>query len=255
MSYQVHACRLRSRHEIAPGVIEIWVENKVLAAEAAPGQFLHIRCGDSMAMPLRRPISICDVQGDLLRFVYEVKGRGTQALCEQSGVLDILGPLGNGFTVENKKYHHPAVIGGGIGAYPMLFLAKRLVNAKVFLGFRNKALVTLLEDFQQAAERVMVSTDDGSYGMAGFALEQLEAAHDGKPFDIIYACGPKGMLRAVKAFAEKAGVPCQLSLEERMGCGIGACLTCSCETKHEGTEKYQRVCRNGPVFWAEEVVL
>lgn len=255
MSYQVYTCTLTSQKEIAPNIVEAWVQNADLAAEAKPGQFLHIQCGDTTSMPLRRPISICDVQGDSVRFIYEVKGRGTKSLREQSGSLDILGPVGNGFTVDNDKYQRPAVIGGGIGVYPMLFLTKQLCGASAYIGFRNKDLVTLENEFKEVATSVTLTTDDGSYGVAGFALEELKKDCAEKKFDIIYACGPKGMLRAVKTFAEEAGIPCQISLEERMGCGIGACLTCSCETHHEGTDKYKRVCRNGPVFWSEEVVL
>ncbi len=255
MNYDVYTCVIRSQKEIAPNIIETWVENKALAQTAKPGQFLHIQCGDTTSMPLRRPISICEVNQDAVRFIYEVKGRGTQALCKQEKTLNILGPVGNGFLVDNEKYKCPAVLGGGIGVYPMLFLTKQLAGASVYLGFRNKDLVTLEQDFAASAKSVIITTDDGSYGISGFALEQLQQDCDEKKFDIIYACGPKGMLRAVKAYAESTGIPCQISLEERMGCGIGACLTCSCETPHEGTDKYKRVCRNGPVFWSEEVVL
>lgn len=255
MSYDVHSCRILSQEEIAPNIIRVWVENKSLAAQAKPGQFLHIQCGDDISMPLRRPISICDVQGEKVCFIYEVKGRGTQALSKQTGELDILGPVGNGFTIALDTYKKPAVIGGGIGVYPMLFLTKQLVGASAYLGFRNKSLVTLEDEFAKAADFLSISTDDGSYKNHGFALDCLKNDFADKKFDIIYACGPKGMLKAIQAFAKEAGVPCQISLEERMGCGIGACLTCSCETHEEGAGKYKRVCKNGPVFWAEEVVL
>ena len=255
MSYQVHSCAILSQREVAPNIYQAWIQNKDLAEQAKPGQFLHIQCGDAVSMPLRRPISICDVQGENLCFIYEVKGRGTKALSENTATLDILGPVGNGFTISPDTYHNPAVVGGGIGVYPMLYLTKQLSGASAYLGFRNKSLVTLEDEFKSAASYLSVSTDDGSYGNYGFALDCLKKDFADKQFDIIYACGPKGMLRAVQAFAKEAGVPCQISLEERMGCGIGACLTCSCETHEEGAGKYKRVCRNGPVFWAEEVVL
>ncbi len=255
MSYQVHSCDILCQEEIAPNIVSAWVENAAMAKEAKPGQFLHINCGDSVSMPLRRPISICDREGDKLRFIYEVKGRGTQALTRADSPLDILGPAGNGFTIDNATYKRPAVIGGGIGVYPMLFLTKNLENASAYLGFRNKSLVTLEEEFASAAAYLSLSTDDGSYQNHGFALDALKGEMAEKKFDIIYACGPKGMLKAVKAYAAEMGIPCQISLEERMGCGIGACLTCSCETHEEGSGKYKRVCRNGPVFWAEEVKL
>lgn len=255
MSYQVHSCAIISQEEVAPNIFQVWVKNRDLAEQAKPGQFLHIQCGDVVSMPLRRPISICDVQEDMVRFIYEAKGRGTKALSVQTGTLDILGPVGNGFTIAPETYKKPAVIGGGIGVYPMLYLTKQLSGAAAYLGFRNKSLVTLEDEFKEAASYLSVSTDDGSYGTHGFALDALRKDFENKKFDIIYACGPKGMLKAIQAFAKESGVPCQISLEERMGCGIGACLTCSCETHEEGAGKYKRVCRNGPVFWAEEVVL
>lgn len=255
MNYEVYTCPVVHQREIAPGIMACRIQQADLAAKAKPGQFLHIQCGDETAMPLRRPISICDVEGDCLDFLYEMKGRGTHALAECKDGLDILGPLGNGFTVDEAKYSRAAVIGGGIGAYPMLYLSRKLNKPAVYVGFRNKSLVTLEEEFRAFAGKLTLCTDDGSYGIHGFALAQLEKDCETEQFDIIYACGPKPMLRAVKAFAEKAGIPCQVSLEERMGCGIGACLTCSCETHEEGAGKYKRVCRNGPVFWAEEVVL
>ncbi len=255
MSYQVHTCDIVSCEEVAPRIFQMWVRNAELTKEAKPGQFLHIQCGDTISMPLRRPISICDVQGETICFIFEVKGRGTEALSLAKGPLDILGPVGNGFTVDHEKYHKAAVVGGGIGVYPMLYLTKSLRGASAYLGFRNKSLVTLEKEFTEAADFLSISTDDGSYGNHGFALDELRKDFSEKEYDIIYACGPKGMLKAIQAFAKEVGVPCQISLEERMGCGIGACLTCSCETHEEGAGKYKRVCRNGPVFWAEEVIL
>ncbi len=256
MSYQLHNCTICEKQEIAPHIVSMWIQNGVLANAAHPGQFLHIECGDATAMPLRRPISICEANGDRLRIIFEVKGRGTTALAQKEGTLSVLGPLGNGFLADNAAHFcRPAIIGGGIGAYPLLFLAQKLKDANVYLGFRTKELVTLESEFKSATASLSLSTDDGTYGRHGFALEALEADLPEKQFDILYACGPKPMLRAVKAFAEAHALPCRLSLEERMGCGIGACLTCSCETPEEGATKYKRVCRNGPVFWAEEVIL
>lgn len=251
MSYHVHLCKQLQKKEIAPGIVEVLIQNKALAEQAKPGQFLHVKCGDTTSMPLRRPISICDAEGDTLRFIFEVKGRGTESLKALEGDLDILGPLGNGFAVDNATYKKAAVIGGGIGVYPLYYLTKKLENAHVYMGFRNAGLVTLREDFEKAAASLKIATDDGSYGHHGFALDLLKQDAATEKFDVIYACGPKGMLRAVKAFAEEAGIPCQVSMEERMGCGIGACLTCTCKTPGDGGNV--RVCRNGPVFWAEEV--
>lgn len=255
MSYDVFQCKVISKKEIAPNIIDVVVMCRELAAEAKPGQFLHIKCGDEISMPLRRPISICDVIDDKVRFIFQIKGRGTEALASLEDTLDILGPAGNSFYIDNASFRHPAVIGGGIGTYPLLYLAKKLENPQIFLGFRTKELVTLEHDFKEISTDVTIATDDGSYGYNGFAIELLEQKMKQENFDIIYSCGPAPMLKVVKQLAESNGIRCQLSLEERMGCGIGACLTCSCETTSSGTWKYKRVCKNGPVFWSDEVVL
>lgn len=255
MSLDVHICKILSHREIAPNVYDVTVSAPEIAEAAQPGQFLHIKCGDEIAMPLRRPISICSAGSGCVRFIYQVKGKGTEALTKINDSLDILGPLGHGFIIDNKTYKAPAVIGGGIGAYPLLYLTQKLSGAKVYMGFRTKELVTLEADFNMASSDVKIATDDGSYGYHGYSIELLENDLKENKIDIIYTCGPKPMLAAVARLAEKYGVKCQVSLEERMGCGIGACLTCSCETKTEGTWKYKRVCKNGPVFWSDEVVL
>lgn len=255
MSLDTYICKILSHKEIAPNVFDVTVKAPEIASAAQPGQFLHIKCGDEIAMPLRRPISICSAGSGCVRFIYQVKGKGTESLTKENDSLDILGPLGHGFVIDNETYKKPAVIGGGIGAYPLLYLTQKLKNAKVFMGFRTKELVTLETDFNMCAKEVKIATDDGSYGYHGFSIELLEETLKAGEADIIYCCGPKPMLKAVKDMAEKYNVKCQVSLEERMGCGIGACLTCSCETKTEGTWKYKRVCKNGPVFWSDEVVL
>lgn len=254
MERKVYQCKIVSKQEIAPSVIDISVRCPEIAKTAKAGQFLHIKCGDDISMPLRRPISICDTDGENLRFIFEIKGRGTQSLNLTSDTVDIMGPLGNPFTVDNATYTNPVVIGGGIGAYPLLKLAKSLEQPTVYLGFRSKEQVTLEEEFRSCSS-LEIATDDGSYAYHGFAIDLLRKKVEEGSVDIIYSCGPKPMLKAVKALAEENNIPCQISLEERMGCGIGACLTCSCETTSKGTWKYKRVCKNGPVFWSKEVVL
>ena len=255
MSLDTYICKILSHKEIAPNVHDVTVHSPEIAKNAVPGQFLHIKCGDEIAMPLRRPISICSAGGENVRFIYQVKGKGTEALTKIEDTLDIIGPVGQGFTIDNETYKKPAVIGGGIGAYPLLFLTQKLDNASVFMGFRTKELVTLEEDFRACSKNVKIATDDGSYGYKGYVASAMEKYLDENECDIIYCCGPKPMLKAVSELALKYNIKCQVSLEERMGCGIGACLTCSCETKTEGTWKYKRVCKNGPVFWSDEVIL
>lgn len=244
--YQMRFCKIISKREIAKNQFEMLLDNDALAKEALPGQFVHINVGSEAHM-LRRPISICDVYDSITRIVFEVKGDGTKLLAEkkEGEMLDLIGPLGTGFTV--KKGQKAVIIGGGLGSFPLLYLARKLENPKIFLGFRNKDMVCLEEDFGKCGE-LKVATDDGSYGYHGFAIDLAkEAAED---CDIIYACGPTPMLKAVKALGEEKNIKTEISMEQRMGCGIGACLVCVCKT----TSGYDKVCQKGPVFDASEVI-
>ncbi len=250
---KTYKCRLLKKTELCSGIYDFVVEAPEIASQAQIGQFLHITCGGSTF--LRRPISICDTDGsNTVRFAFQVKGEGTKLLAqwEPGAEIDIMGPLGHGFEV--KPGEKAAVIGGGIGVFPLLRLARETDSA-VFLGFRTKELVAMEEDFKAASDNVTICTDDGSYGYDGFAIAAMGEYLLENKVDVIYSCGPTPMLKAVKQIAEHMNIPCQLSLEQRMGCGIGACLTCVCETKNEGMAKYKQVCTCGPVFDAKEVVL
>lgn len=244
-------CTLLKKYEIAPGIFDFTIESETIAKETQCGQFLHIDCGASTF--LRRPISICDAENGTVRFIFQVKGEGTRSLAayEPGDKLDVMGPLGHGFEIKGE---HPVIIGGGIGVFPLYKLAKSL-KADVFLGFRDKPLVVMEEEFKACSKSVTVGTDNGSYGYNGYIAGAMEKYLDENECDMICCCGPMPMLRAVKLIAESRGIPCQLSLEQRMGCGIGACLVCTCETTHEGTDKHMRVCKNGPVFYSTEVTL
>lgn len=251
---KTESCRLIRKVEIADGIFDFTIESADIAKETQGGQFLHINCGESTF--LRRPISICDAGNGEVRFIFEVKGEGTMSLAKKEigDYIDVMGPLGHGFEVSDS-IKHPVIIGGGIGVFPLYKLAKGLKNANVFLGFRNESRVVMEKEFEAVSDMVIVGTDDGSYGYNGYiasAMEQYLSMHE---CDMIFSCGPMPMLKAVKKIAEDRGIRCQLSLEQRMGCGIGACLVCSCETNREGTDKYAKVCTNGPVFYSEEVTL
>ncbi len=250
---KVYSCELVGKNELADGIFDFRIKNSEIARMTKCGQFLHINCGGDTL--LRRPISICDTDDECVRFIFEVKGKGTGELSKAKigDMIDVLGPLGNGFMIDNAE--KAVIIGGGIGVFPLFKLAKNLKNPTVFLGFRSKDRVVMEDEFKAAAPDTTVCTDDGSYGYAGFAVELLKKYLAENECGIIYSCGPMPMLRAVKQIAETTGVKCQVSLEQRMGCGIGACLVCSCETKLEGSEKYAKVCKDGPVFWANEVTL
>lgn len=241
---------------MATDIFDVTVESKAIASQAKPGQFLHIDCGNDVNTLLRRPISICDVTKDSVRFIFEKKGSGTAVLATKKvgDMLDIIGPVGNPFSAM-EKFTKPLVIGGGIGVFPLYMLTKNLQNAHVFLGFRSIDRVVMEDEFGKISKSVNVATDDGSYGYHGYAATLMEDMIKAGEGDIIYACGPMPMLRAIKSIAQKYDIKCQLSMEQRMGCGIGACLVCTCETTSKGSNKYKRVCKNGPVFWSDEVIL
>lgn len=249
MKYDAQPFELISSQEIAKGIFDWKVRNPQLAKIAQAGQFAHILVPGKQ---LRRPISICDVQEDALRLVFEVKGEGTEIMAAmQTGTyVDILAPLGTGFQIDqNKRY---CFIGGGIGVPPMLYAAKQSKNPMVITGFRNKDLVILQEDFTSIGAELYLTTDDGSCSIHGFVTDVLkEKIHEA---DEVCACGPWPMLRAIADICRQENKPCQVSLEERMGCGVGACLVCACKVRRNGTEEYLHVCKDGPVFHAEEVV-
>lgn len=218
------------------------------------GRFVHIKCGHSRL--LRRPISICDWQSDepsdLLRVVFEVRGEGTEWLSRRKAGdrLDVLGPLGHGFDVSGKKL---LVVGGGIGVPPLLGCAKaaaaRGSEVHAALGFRDIGHQMLTGDFAEVCASMHIISDDGTTGRQGFVTELVDEVLDGS-FDAVLACGPKPMLKGVAALAEARGVACQVSMEERMGCGVGACLVCACDMA-DGHRKH--VCKDGPVFLSTEV--
>ena len=246
--YDVHMLELVEKSEIAKNIFDFKLKNAQIAKITEPGQFLHIAVP---GMVLRRPISVCDVTDDCIRIVFRIKGDGTRRLSEakKGDMLDVLGPLGNGFDIEKGKTY--AFVGGGIGVPPMLYSAKRAQKAYAVLGFANKDAAILCGDFKAAGCELFIATEDGSLGVRGFVTEPLENIID--RVDGVCACGPIPMLKAVAELCRKNGKPCQVSLEERMGCGIGACLVCACKTHGENGDEYKHVCKNGPVFDAEEV--
>ena len=249
MKYDVQKFQLISNDEIAEGIFDMRVKNEELAPLAKCGQFAHVKVPGKM---LRRPISICDATDTTLRLVFQVKGEGTEIMSQmkEGENVEILAPLGNGFKVQKGKRY--CFIGGGIGVPPMLYAAKQAEKPLVITGFRNKDLVILQDDFKKIGADLVLATDDGSAGVHGFVTDVLKEHLE--EIDEVCACGPIPMLKAIAEVC-KGKVPCQISLEERMGCGIGACLVCACKTKLKGEEGYTHVCKDGPVYNAEEVVL
>ena len=228
-----------------------------IAQKAQPGQFVNLL--PEGGFTLRRPISICgiDKAAGTLRIVFEVRGKGTKALSElrAGDTVNMLAPLGHGFALPEQDAR-VILVGGGIGTPPMLPLAQYSgKNAVVISGFRNADAAILQEDFAKTGAKTILCTDDGSAGRSGLVTLPLEEEIKAEKPALICACGPMPMLRATASLAKAYGIPCQVSLEERMGCGIGACLVCACRTRDEnGDEQYLHVCKNGPVFDAEEVV-
>ncbi len=247
MTYDSKPFRLLENKEIADGIFSWTVENRELAPLAKCGQFVNVKVPSRV---LRRPISICDADESTLRLVFQVKGEGTRLMSEmKSGdEVELLAPLGHGFEIEEGKRY--CFVGGGIGVPPLLFAAKQCKNPMVITGFRNKDLVILQDDFKSIGAETYLATDDGSAGIHGFVTDVLKE-HLGE-IDAVCACGPTPMLKAVAEVC-KGKVECQVSLEERMGCGIGACLVCSCKTKENDGVHMTQVCRRGPVYKAEEV--
>ena len=249
MKYDVRQLKLISNNQIADGIFDMRLEYSQDDLPVACGQFAHVYVPGKS---LRRPISVCDCSGGVLRLVYQIKGEGTRIMSEMKPeeLVDVLVPLGNGFNIKKgKKY---CLIGGGIGVPPMLYTAAKCDDPLVITGFRSKSLVILQDDFVSAGAELMLCTDDGTAGKKGFVTDLLRENID--RVDEVCACGPTPMLRAIADVCREFGKPCQISLEERMACGIGACLVCAVRVRKNGEEIMQHVCKNGPVFNAEEVV-
>lgn len=249
MKYDVRQLRLISNSQIANGIFDMRLEYNQDDLPVMCGQFAHVYVPGKS---LRRPISVCDCSNGDLRLVYQVKGEGTKIMSQMKPEtsVDVLVPLGNGFNIQSGRRY--CLIGGGIGVPPMLYTAKHCENPLVISGFRNESLVILQDDFAAAGAQTILATDDGTAGVKGFVTDILKQHLD--EIDEVCACGPTPMLKAIAQICRAEGKPCQISLEERMACGIGACLVCAVKVRKNGEEIMQHVCKNGPVFNAEEVV-
>jgi len=234
------------------------IDSPEIAAAGRPGQFVNIRCGGPDAY-LRRPISICRIDRERGTFDIgvQIRGKGTEALSRMRPMepIDIMGPLGNGFSLKPED-RRIAVVGGGIGVFPLLqLLVEHPASEKsALLGFRSRDQVVLEQDFQMACDELLIATDDGSYGTAGFVTSLLEKKLGEKTFDRVFICGPTPMMKRAAAILLERNVPCEVSLEQRMGCGIGACLVCACKTRAGDDWDYAHVCKDGPVFSGEAVI-
>ena len=250
-AYDAADCKVLKKAEIAPGIFDLVVLFPQAAQIARPGQFAQFLVPGKT---LRRPISICgiDREAGTLRFVFQVRGEGTRELSRilPEETVNLLAPLGKGFE-PGGTFHRAVLVGGGIGVPPLLAAAEQLGESAVLAaGFRSADGVILVKDFEALGCRTLVATDDGSAGHHGPVTELLRDL----PFDAAFACGPKPMLRAVAGIARERGVPCWVSMEERMACGIGACLGCAIKLRGENGAYYGHVCKDGPVFDAGQIV-
>ena len=215
-----------------------------VSAITAPGQFVNIKLD---GLFLRRPISVCDMEGDCLTIIYKAVGKGTAQMAQmKEGTLDVLTGLGNGYNLSLSG-DHPVLLGGGVGVPPMYLLAKKLLaegkKVSVILGFNTESEVFYEKEFRALGADVTVTTVDGSYGVKGFVTDALNTMD----YTYFYTCGPEPMLKAIYKTATTSG---QMSFEERMGCGFGACMGCSCKT----IAGYKRICKDGPVMLKEEIL-
>jgi dihydroorotate dehydrogenase electron transfer subunit len=244
--------------QVAPGFFKIALEAPYIAKNAIPGQFVQVRCSETTEPLLRRPFSVHRVENERVELLYEVIGQGTEILSQKAtgDVIDVLGPLGNGFTINLKS--SATLVAGGIGVAPLVFLAEELkrqnISATILLGARTKSLILCEREFKRAGA-VHIATDDGSRGYKGFVTvllkDKLSAIR--YPLSAVYACGPNPMLKRVSEVCEDLGADCEVSLEEKMACGIGACLGCAVNIKGKKPET-KMVCKDGPVFKANKII-
>lgn len=224
------------------------------ARRTAPGQLVHIKCGAGTT--LRRPFSIAGSDGGSLRVCYDVRGVGTEwmAALRPGDIVDFIGPLGRGYPLFEGR--RALLAGGGTGIFSLLSLAARYGgSAKALLGFRSSSLVCSTADFESFGTEVAVATDDGSAGKCGLVTDLLREELAKGGCDLVYVCGPRPMMACAAGVAAEFGAECYVSMEERMGCGVGACMGCVCRTVNsDGTPSSKRICIDGPVFSSKEIV-
>jgi len=242
---------------IAQGFYKMRLRSECLAKKSKPGQFVEIKCSKGHEVLLRRPFSVHRILNGGIEVLYEVIGRGTKSLSARGkgDSLDIIGPIGRGFEFSGGK-RRALIVAGGMGVAPLLCLAEKMAKKRirpyVMIGAKTASHIICEKEFKKIGSFVIVSTEDGSKGNKGFVTGCLTALLSTINYKLstIYACGPHPMLKAVANIADNHGIPCQVSLEERMACGVGACLGCPVKIRSGG---YKMVCKDGPVFDAKEI--
>ncbi|WIF95704.1 dihydroorotate dehydrogenase electron transfer subunit [Caminicella sporogenes] len=251
-------CKVIEKVKINENIYKLTIEKPNYNKNIKAGQFFNFKCGEGDYPLLRRPISVALVKKDSIDFYINKVGKGTNALCEkkEGDYIDILGPLGNGFDLDIKG-KNIVIIGGGIGVAPLLELTKQLsdmhVNIDVMLGFKKEAFI--VDEFKKYTGSVSITLENGSEVNKGYVTNLLKERIKSKKYDYIFTCGPKPMLKEVKRIGEEENIKTQLLMEERMACGIGACLVCTCKVKRGKDDwNYVRTCKEGPVFYGDEVI-
>jgi dihydroorotate dehydrogenase electron transfer subunit len=254
-----YICKIVHNTEITAGIHKIVIEKPKDLGKVKAGQFFNLKSGEEEYPLLRRPISVSIIDDETLTFLINKVGKGTMLLCSKNKgeYIDILGPLGNGFNLDIEK-NNVLVVGGGMGVAPLLELVKQLslkddIDIKVMLGYSD--IPFMVEDFKEFADDLIVASEKKEFDYKGYVTEPLKQELQNKKYDHIFACGPKPMLKVVKNLGEENDIPVQLLMEERMACGMGACLVCTCKVKKgEDDWNYVRTCKEGPVFYGEEVI-
>lgn len=257
--------RILTKEKTGPHYYKITLGSKQIAKSASPGQFVQIKITDTDEPLLRRPLGIHRIKGTAFEVLFEVVGKGTQILSEKKAgnCLDVIGPLGKGFDYKEQAAGRklPILVAGGMGVAPLVFLAQKMAERKtqsaknktmVLIGGKTRQHILCQKEFEKAGCRVIIATDDGSRGFKGYVSDLLKHQLSAMSYQLsaIYACGPKPMLKEVSKIAVMNNIPAQVSLEAHLACGIGVCLGCVVATK----SGYKRVCKDGPVFNAAEII-
>ena len=258
--------KILENEEIGPERYKMALSAPRIARQAKPGQFIHVRVSKSFPPLLRRPFSVHRAQGQKIEILYKVVGKGTEILSRKKGgeYLDILGPLGKGYQLPSAtpKISDIILVAGGTGVASLLFLAESISVANpelsilVLIGAKNRKELLCEGDFRRLGCRVEVATENGTKGYKGLASDLLQKClplSGDKPKSTVFACGPSGMLKMIGKISRKHRFPCQVSLEEHLACGVGACLGCVVKARGS-TYTYKRVCKDGPVFDAGELI-
>lgn len=251
-----------SNEEIADNIYQMEIASSEVVEKARAGQFVHVKCSADSSRLLRRPISICRINKEIKCFniVYRIQGEGTKDLSKRipGDTLDYLGPLGNPFSLDERN-NTIMVVGGGIGIFPLLCLLEqsKAKNKIALLGYKREKDIILAEEFIKYS-KVVIVTDDGSNkeGHKGFVTDILKEQIELNKPNIVYTCGPTVMMKKVGDIAYQQALPCQVSIEERMGCGIGVCKCCPVKIWNfdDNAWHYKQACKEGPIFWSDEVV-